>query len=167
MFPILRIPLDLLVPFSQMAQLVFREPREELVQRSFRKSLDLLCYLSDGCFRFIFMISNFVQKINIFEISSFLWSNDSNQRCKRSAVLVMSERTLSNAEGRPPTHLCFENNPKVILPLRLSSAVALPGMTNRGRGGGRKAPSKPVPPGNFTPPQRVRISLHQGLMISD
>jgi hypothetical protein len=65
-----KIDLTLFDPFFQTAHLVFREPREELVHLSFRKSLELLCYLFDGCFRIIFMISNFVQKINIFKISA-------------------------------------------------------------------------------------------------
>jgi hypothetical protein len=53
-----------------MAHFVFREPRKELVQLTFRKTLDLLCYLFDGRLHIIPMISNFVQKINIFGISS-------------------------------------------------------------------------------------------------
>jgi hypothetical protein len=45
----------------------------------------VVCYLFDGSLQIDLTIRKFFQKITTFEISPFLWSNDSNQPTLQAA----------------------------------------------------------------------------------
>jgi hypothetical protein len=95
-----------------MADLAFREPGEKLVQFTFRKSLNLLCHLFDGTFHINLTISNFVPKINTFEIGSFLWSNDPNQSVLSAVTSIgYVRKNFVQCQGQTPILRPLEKDP--------------------------------------------------------